>query len=97
MTLQTLIRFSVILCLSLTFGAIGFAQETATELPTIKVWPNGLPADAQPMTQKAIDAAKAKSTDEHFHYVDTPILTVYEPPAEKKNGTSVVILSLIHI
>ena len=89
-TLRRLACFSLFFCLSLTLVSGGVAQET-TERTTITVWPKGLPADAKPMTQKAIDAAKAKTTDEHFHYVDTPILTVYEPPAEKKNGTAVVI------
>ena len=57
----------------------------------ITVWPSGLPDDAKLMEQKEIDAAKAKTTDEAIFYVDTPILTVYEPPAEKKNGTAVVV------
>lgn len=90
-TLRHLNCCSLSLSLLLTILAgHGFAQES-TELQTITVWPTGLPADAKPLTQEQIDAAKAKTTDERIFYVDTPMLTVYEPPADKKNGTSVVI------
>ena len=66
------------------------AQEK-TELQTIKVWPESLPSDAKPLSEEQIEKAKSKTTEERIFYVDTPMLTVYEPPAEKKNGTAVVI------
>ena len=65
--------------------------QTADELPTIKVWPERLPSDAKPLSGKQVKQAKEKNTGERIFYVDTPMLTVYEPPAEKKNGTAVVI------
>jgi acetyl esterase/lipase len=75
---------------SAAFAAPQAEAEVASN-EVINLWPNGLPADANPMTQEQIDAAKAKTTDERIFYVDAPVLTVYEPPAEKKNGTAVVI------
>jgi len=75
------------------FGAVAVAspQETSVENEVISVWPDGLPADAEPLTEKQIEEAKAKTTEERIFYVDKPVLTVYEPPADKKNGTAVVI------
>ena len=86
------IRLFAICILSLTViaSSSNFAQES-TELTTIKLWPDGLPADAKPLKQERIDELKAKNTDDRVFYVDSPMLTVYEPAAEKKNGTAVVV------
>jgi acetyl esterase/lipase len=81
--------------LLLVIATSAFGQEGATEAKveraTIALWPSGLPSDASPLTEEAISAAKAKTTDERIFHVDSPMLTVYEPPADKKNGTAVVI------
>lgn len=100
MTMTSLIRMasqSLVVVALLAFSAITFGQETTggkqieVENQTMKLWPNGLPADAKPLSEKQIAEAKAKTTDERIFYVESPTLTVYEPPAEKKNGTAVVI------
>ncbi|QEG24245.1 alpha/beta hydrolase [Mariniblastus fucicola] len=79
------------LCLlAIIVGNHGYAQE-AKQHTTIELWPDGLPADAKPLTEKQIEEAKSKTTDERIFHVESPMLTIYEPPAEKKNGTAVVI------
>jgi acetyl esterase/lipase len=77
----------------LSSAAVASPQETETKKPqeVITVWPNGLPEDAKPVARETIDAAKEKTTDERIFYVETPTLTVYEPPADRKNGTAVVV------
>ncbi len=81
----------VMFCVVSAVAVASPQEEAAVKNEVITVWPNGLPADAKLMEQKEIDAAKAKTTDEAIFYVDTPVLTVYEPPAEKKNGAAVVV------
>lgn len=71
--------------------AAAIPQQASDGNQIVNVWPQGLPDDAKPLGQATIDAAKEKTTDERIFYVETPTLTVYEPPAEKKNGTAVVV------
>jgi len=87
------IRSCTILLVCCTAFSSAFATPQAAETTNevINVWPSGLPADAKPVSQKIIDAAKKKTTSEAIFYVETPVLTVYEPPADKKNGTAVVV------
>lgn len=89
--------------LAMTFAQASFAapQETvvteikATENKTIEIWPDGLPADAKPMSPGAIAVAKKREAEEsrpnRFFYVDTPTLTVFEPTAEKKTDVAMVV------
>lgn len=84
-----------IVAIALLSLPVAFAQEEkvadSVELETIELWPDGLPAGATALTEKQIEEAKSKTTSERIFYVENPILTVYEPSAEKKNGTAVVI------
>lgn len=88
-------RWVCIIAIALLSHSVTVAQQEKVadpvELETIELWPNGLPAGATALPEKQIKEAKAKTTDERIFYVETPILTVYKPPAEKKNGTAVVI------
>ena len=70
-------------------------QEPATDHTTIELWPGGLPADAKPVSAETIATAKKKAAEEklpnRFYYVDTPTLTVFEPPADKKTDLAMVV------
>lgn len=84
--------FTAALFIAIAFtSSVAISQDAVVSQQVINVWPDGLPDDAKPLSEKQIEEAKARTTDDAIFYVDTPILTVYEPPAEKKNGTAVVI------
>ncbi len=63
----------------------------AEEKPVIRLWPNGLPEGARPVSAKRVETLKAKQTSERITYVEHPSITVYRAPAEKANGCAVVI------
>lgn len=81
---------------ALTFFALLSPLATAQEdsvssQSVITLWPQGLPTGAKPLPQAKIDEASKRTTDERIFYVESPTLTVFDVPEEKKNGTAVVI------
>ena len=73
----------------LLVAAHSFAS--AAEKPVIKLWPQGLPADAKPLDPAQIKELEAKQTTERISYVAEPTLIIYRAPADKANGCGVVI------
>ena len=67
------------------------ATAAADQYPTIRLWPNGLPADAKPVDPDRIAELQAKQTAERITYVDDPSLTVLQAPVDKANGCGVVV------
>ncbi|MBI1310874.1 alpha/beta hydrolase fold domain-containing protein [bacterium] len=63
----------------------------AAEHPEIGIWPNGLPADAKPVSAERVRELEGKLTDERIFWVETPSLTLYRAPKNIASGCSVVI------
>ncbi len=82
---------SLLVCCTVFSAAFASPQSPIATNEVINVWPQGLPAGAKPVSPEAIDAAMKKTTEERIFYVETPTLTVYDPPADIKNGTAVVV------
>ncbi|GAB6166467.1 alpha/beta hydrolase [Thermostilla marina] len=61
------------------------------EGPTLKLWPNGLPADAKPLPPERIVELKAASQISRVTVVEDPVMTVYRPSPEKANGAAVIV------
>ena len=57
----------------------------------VKVFPNGLPADAVKLPEDRIAKLKAANTDERIAYVAEPTLTLYPAPKDVATGCGVVI------
>ena len=57
----------------------------------LTVWPDGLPADAKPLSNERISASKAMTNELQIGYVQTPTLTVFPAANENATGCSVVI------
>ena len=61
------------------------------EPKVVKVFPNGLPADAVKLPEDRIAKLKAANTDERIAYVAEPTLTLYPAPKDVATGCGVVI------
>ena len=61
------------------------------EPKVIKVFPDGLPADAVKVDQERAEKLSAESTDERIRYVAEPSLTLFPAPKDTANGCGVVI------
>ena len=61
------------------------------EPKVVKVFPNGLPADAVKLPEDRIAKLKAANTDERIAYVAEPPLTLYHAPKDVATGCGVVI------
>ena len=61
------------------------------EPKVVKVFPNGLPADAVKLPEDRIAKLKAANTDERIAYVAEPTLTLYPAPKDVATGCCVVI------
>jgi acetyl esterase/lipase len=58
----------------------------------IKVWPNGLPADAKPLSGEKVRSLTAKNVPgNRIYYTEEVTLTRYPVPDDKANGSVVVV------
>ena len=68
------------------------ALNTEEDRQVLEVWPEGyLPPDAVSVSADRVAELKENETEERLTYVERATLTVYEAPADKANGCSVVI------
>jgi len=63
----------------------------AAEHPELAIWPDGLPADAKPVSPERVKELKGKLTEDRIFWVETPSLTLYPAPKKIANGCGVVI------
>ena len=77
------------LAIPLVFALSGIL--TAAEKPAIPLWPDGLPADAQPVPADRVATLLEQQTEERLTYVDQPTLTIYQAAPEQANGCGMVI------
>ncbi|MFL2870356.1 MAG: alpha/beta hydrolase [Pirellulaceae bacterium] len=61
------------------------------EQKVVKVFPNGLPADAVKLSEEQIAKLTAANTDERIAYVAEPTLTLFPAPKDTATGCGVVI------
>ena len=85
------VRFPLSFVFLLTFwlahagvATIGLAQESGDEAASIALWPNGLPADAKPLSDQQIEKAQSQTTAERIAYVESPSLAVFPVATESK-------------
>ena len=63
----------------------------AADRPVIDLWPNGLPAGAQPVPAERAKKLTAESNLARIRYVKTPSITVFKAPEKTANGAAVVV------
>ena len=85
------LTIAVFTAAALPSQSCGHQASQEPEKPIIELWPLGLPADAKPVSDEIIADRKKKQTDERLTYVQTPSLTVYQPPQEKSNRCAMII------
>lgn len=84
--------FAIVILSSILVGSTEATPiQTDSAKPRINLWPSGIPSDSTDLPVETVDAAKKKTTSERIYYVESPTLTVFDLPTEKKNGTAVVI------
>ena len=76
--------------LSIVFLVV-WSTALIAEPKVVKVFPNGLPADAVKLPEDRIAKLKAANTDERIAYVAEPTLTLYPAPKDVATGCGVVI------
>jgi acetyl esterase/lipase len=75
---------------ALVAGLAAFAVASASDLTTLKLWPEGVPGKPAPVSEatRKLLAADGKSTNRVTNVTD-PEITIYRP--EKSNGASVIV------
>src|SRR5262245_46900182 len=65
----------------------------AAEPPVFNVWPGKVPGEPKELPAAGLAAPKAKEAKsvKRVQNVSVPTLTVFQPPAEKRNGAALVI------
>lgn len=76
--------------LSIVFLVV-WSTALIAEPKVVKVFPNGLPADAVKLPEDRIAKLKTANTDERIAYVAEPTLTLYPAPKDVATGCGVVI------
>jgi len=88
---STLLLVLVLTCVPLENASLARQKADQSVVTTIEIWPDGLPVDAKPLSEKQIEDAKAEMTEEKISYVSSPSLSVYQAPPKNSNGAAVVI------
>src|SRR5262245_5831639 len=65
----------------------------AAEPPVLNVWPGKAPGETKEIAPEGVQAPRAKEAKpvKRVENVSVPTLTVFQPPAEQRNGAAVVI------
>lgn len=80
--------------MSLMFAGCMLLTNTSTARAEIEIplWQNGAPGLQHHKTETAEDRHETGRLDRYISYVSKPTLTIYPAPADKANGTAVLVV-----